>query len=628
MQKIDLTRSKDVDKAYQSQNYDKIRAKYKDDGTQYAFDVMDGKLVAGYMIKLACFRHLQDLKRVETSVDDFPYHYSVKECRNILKFSRVCPDTDTGEPINLLPWQRFIMCQLMGWRDTKDKKRFTNAIVSVARANGKTYFASIILCYSFLIESIGQGNQDYLVTAPTYKQSSKLFGYIKGMMKKVIMQEPFKSLAEQLNLQIYKDEIVEKAKNNVLRLISYESNQYDSYHFRTAVFDEIGDIDNDEQTSKITSGQVKVDNHQYIQISTSYPNVTSPFRNDQTIAQQTMEQDWNRKGDNTLCLVWAQDSLDEVFQPDTWMKSNPLLALKSQSETLLDGLINERDTLTLKGRINDFQIKNMNMWLQESTNSYLKLADIEKTKISHFDMKHRDVYIGFDYSLFSDNTSFAFIVPYMDNGVKKWYLAQHSFIPWYKAGSIEAKEKQDGINYRDLEKQGYCTITSHPQGMINDDQVYQWILDYVIENDLNVLFFGYDAYGANTMIKNLEMNTSWPLEAIRQRTSELKDPTKFLQRAFAENKVTHLQDKIMEKALTNAEIFEDKIGIQVDKAKATLKIDVVDALVDAMYQGMYHFEDFSPVNDKSKEVERMTEEQVKEWFKSEESGLVVENDWE
>ena len=55
MQKIDLTQSKDVDKAYQSQNYDEIRAKYKDDGTQYAFDVMDGKLIAGYMIKLACF---------------------------------------------------------------------------------------------------------------------------------------------------------------------------------------------------------------------------------------------------------------------------------------------------------------------------------------------------------------------------------------------------------------------------------------------------------------------------------------------------------------------------------------------------------------------------------------------
>lgn len=627
MQKIDLTQTKDVDKAYQSQNYDEIRAKYNDDGTQYAFDVLDGKILAGYMIKLACFRHLQDLKRAENRIKDFPYHYSMKECHNILKFASICPDTDTDEPINLLPWQRFIMCQLMGWRNNKNKKRFTNAIVSVARANGKTYFASIILCYSFLIESMGQSNQDYLVTAPTYKQSNKLFGYIKGMLKKVTTIEPFKTFSKSVALRIKKDEVIENANNNVLRLISYESNQYDSYHFRTAVFDEIGDIDNDEQTSKITSGQVKVDNHQYIQISTAYPNVTSPFRNDQTIAQQTMEQDWSRKGDNTLCLVWSQDSLDEVFEPKTWIKSNPLLSLKSQSETLLDGLKNERDTLTLKGRINDFQIKNMNMWLQESTNSYLKLADIEKTKISHFDIRHKTVYMGFDYSMFSDNTSIAFIVPYMDqNKQKKWYLAQHSFIPWYKAGSIEAKEKQDGINYRDLAKKGFCTITSHPQGMINEDQVYQWIVDYVIDNDLKVIFFGYDAMGVNAIIKNLEMNTSWPLEAIRQRTSELKDPTKFIQRAFAEGNVTHLNDPIMEKALTNAQIYEDKIGIQVDKAKATLKIDAVDALIDAMYQAMYHFEDFSLVNDKSKEVEYMSEDDVKAWFESEESGLLDEFD--
>lgn len=233
MIKIDLTQSKDVDKAYQSQNYNKIRAKYTDDGTQYAFNVLDGKIIAGYMIKLACFRHLQDLKRAENQQADFPYHYSLKECRNILKFAAICPDTDTGEPIVLLPWQRFIMCQLMGWRDEKNKKRFTNAMVSVARANGKTYFASIILCYSFLIESMGQSNQDYLVTAPTYKQSSKLFGYVKGMLKKITKVPPFKQLAEANDLHIYKDEINEKTNNNVLRLISYESNQYDSYHFRS-----------------------------------------------------------------------------------------------------------------------------------------------------------------------------------------------------------------------------------------------------------------------------------------------------------------------------------------------------------------------------------------------------------
>lgn len=93
-----------------------------------------------------------------------------------------------------------------------------------------------------------------------------------------------------------------------------------------------------------------------------------------------------------------------------------------------------------------------------------------------------------------------------------------------------------------------------------------------------------------------------------------------------EGTITRDDDKIMEKALINAQIMEDKIGIQVDKAKATLKIDVVDAIIDALYQGMYHFEDFGVANDKSKQVDLMTSEQVKEWFESEESGLLGGDD--
>ena len=103
------------------------------------------------------------------------------------------------------------------------------------------------------------------------------------------------------------------------------------------------------------------------------------------------------------------------------------------------------------------------------------------------------------------------------------------------------------------------------------------------------MFFGYDAMGVNEFIKRLEYNTSYPLQAVRQRTGELKDPTKFLQKLFVEGSLTRFDDKIMEKALINAQLYEDKVGIQVDKAKATLKIDVVDAIIDAMYQAMYHF---------------------------------------
>ena len=622
--RVDLTQSHDVLGWYQQLhgNYADIRTKYKDAGTKYAFSVLDGDVLAGYMIKLAAFRHIQDLVRSETD-DSFDYHYNVREANKILQFASVFPDVDTGEPMPLMPWEKFALTQLVGWRDHLGNKRYTTAILSVARGQGKTYLMAILMAYDFMIESIGLSNQDYLVASINWKQTSKLFGYIGTALNKMTMVDPWKSLATESGLKVQNDQIVMKNFNNVMRAISHESGQYDSFHFKTAVFDEIGEIKSRDKIAKITSGQVKVPNKQFIQISTSYPDPTVPFHDDQKAGQQIMEQDWNRANDDNLVLVWAQDSLDETFMPETWVKSNPLLDLAGQREVLLKGLTTERDTKMLQGDLPAFQTKNMNMWLAQSTDSFLNLADVESAVVPDFDIRGRQVYIGFDYSMMSDNTALAFVYPYVDpEGNGRWHIEQHSFIPWHKSGSIEAKEKQDGINYREAERLGYATITSHEQGMINDDEVYAWLLDYVEENDLDVLFFGYDAMGATNMVKMLENNSVFPLQPIRQRTGELKDATKFLQRIFVENSVDRLDDITMEKALLNAVLREDSVGIQVDKTKATLKIDVVDAIIDAMTQAMYHFEEFGMVKDATWQVEHMSAQQVADWFNSAESGLL------
>lgn len=622
--RVDLTQSHDVLGWYQQLHgdYADIRTKYKDAGTKYAFSVLDGDVLAGYMIKLAAFRHIQDLVRSETD-DSFDYHYNVREANKILQFASVFPDVDTGEPMPLMPWEKFALTQLVGWRDHLGNKRYTTAILSVARGQGKTYLMAILMAYDFMIESIGLSNQDYLVASINWKQTSKLFGYIGTALNKMTMVDPWKSLATESGLKVQNDQIVMKNFNNVMRAISHESGQYDSFHFKTAVFDEIGEVKSREKLAKITSGQVKVPNKQFIQISTSYPDPTVPFHDDQKAGQQIMEQDWNRANDDNLVLVWAQDSLNETFKPETWVKSNPLLDLKGQHDVLLKGLTTERDTKMLQGDLPAFQTKNMNMWLAQSTDSFLNLADVESAVVPDFDIRGRQVYIGFDYSMMSDNTALAFVYPYVDpEGNGRWHIEQHSFIPWHKSGSIEAKEKQDGINYREAERLGYATITSHEQGMINDDEVYAWLLDYVEENDLDVLFFGYDAMGATNMVKMLENNSVFPLQPIRQRTGELKDATKFLQRIFVENSVDRLDDITMEKALLNAVLREDSVGIQVDKTKATLKIDVVDAIIDAMTQAMYHFEEFGMVNDATWQVEHMSAQQVADWFNSAESGLL------
>lgn len=616
--KIDLTQTHDVIGAFKSIDWSDIKSKYTDPATLYAFSVLNGTKIAGYRIKLACFRHLMDLKR--QGQPDFPYHYDVEEANRLLTFAKICPNVDTGEPTKLMEWQEFTFALMFGWRDEDSNKRFTRVIDSVSRGQGKTYQMAILVCYSFLIESIGLSNQDYLVASINFKQTMKLFGYVASMMRKIIQSEPFKSYASEVNLYIQSDQIIMKKNNNVLRAISLEAGQYDSYHFRTAIFDEIGEVKSRETVSKIISGQVKVPNHQFIQISTSYPDPTVPFHQDQKMVIQATEQDWKRDADSYLGLIWSQDSLDETYKPETWVKSNPLLDLPDQHDGLMKGLKDKRDSDLLTGNISDFQTKNLNLWLKQSTDSYLNLRDVEDAVDNDFKIDGREVFIGFDYSMFSDNTALGFVYPYGD---RKFHLEQHSFIPWQHAGSIEAKEKQDGLAYRNYPE--YCTITAHQQGIINPEQIYRWLLSYVEEHQLKVKFFGYDRFGSyqvKNITESLNVNTDWYIMDIQQRTSALANPTKFLQELFVTHKVSIPNDPIMQKALLNAIVKADKIGIQVDKDKATLKIDVVDALIDALFQGMYYFDENADLNNKDTEIDRMTEQQVLDWFKNPKSGLL------
>lgn len=530
---------------------------------------------------------------------------------------------DLSQKLEPMDWQLFIFSQIFAWFDLDGLPRFVNIILSMARAQGKTMIAGISLNYSFLIETIGLSNQDFLVSSLNFEQTMKLYTYVKSMMSRIIENEPFKSLAVETGLQLYTREIKATVDSNSIQTISFESGKFDSKHFKLAVADEVGELKTDEGISKITSGQVNTEGSRFIEISTSYQTPDVPFHQEQKKLIEIMERDFDRSGDDQLCLVWSQDNLEETFQPETWAKSNPLLNHPNLKDSLMKGLLSERDKKMLMGKLADFQVKNMNCWLLADSNSFLDLKDIENAVIPEFDRRGKRVYVGLDASMFSDNTAIGFVYPYLgEDGSQKWHIEQHSFIPWQQAGSLEAKMEQDGVNYRDLEAKGYCTITSHPQGLINPEEVYRWFLDYVEDNALDVVFFGYDAMNMSKFVKALEANTSFPLMPIRQRTSELKDPTKFLQTLFIEGNITRIDDEIMRKALINAVIKEDNIGIQVDKMKSTYKIDVVDAIIDGMYDAMYAFEDYAITNNPTWKVEHMSQEAVLDWLKNPESGML------
>lgn len=236
-------------------------------------------------------------------------------------------------------------------------------------------------------------------------------------------------------------------------------------------------------------------------------------------------------------------------------------------------------------------------------------------------MQGRDVYIGFDYSQTNDDTAIAFVFPYTDDtGNQKYHLYQHSFIPLAKLGTIEAKEQRDGINYRDVESKGFATITRDRFGLIDEDEVFNFMLSFIEKYDLNVKAILYDQWGTGTFIRRLdEVKNDYLIIPVRQGIKSLNEPTKFLQTAFIKSQITMLDDSAMFGALSNAVIVQDNNGIKIDKNTNSAKIDVADAIVNALFEGMFYFTSFTNAPDeKSKSpFAGMSEDQVNDYFMNE-----------
>lgn len=112
-----------------------------DEIDRYVDSVLSGEIVACKLIKAACQRHVDDLKRESTQ--EFPYHfdrrYAAKICRFFPRVLRHSIGRYAGQPFELEPWQMFCEASLFGWkRDADELRRFRTSYESVARKNGKS----------------------------------------------------------------------------------------------------------------------------------------------------------------------------------------------------------------------------------------------------------------------------------------------------------------------------------------------------------------------------------------------------------------------------------------------------------------------------------------------------------
>lgn len=103
---------------------------------------------------------------------------------------------------------------------------------------------------------------------------------------------------------------------------------------------------------------------------------------------------------------------------------------------------------------------------------------------------------------------------------------------------------------------------------------------------------------------------------VKQTTPWLFEPTKFLRNGIIRGEITHFEDEVIMEGLSNAITVGNVAGYKIDKNKHTAKLDVVDSLVHALYEGMHYFDKYTNVEQpKSKNfMDGWGPEQINEYY--------------
>lgn len=552
----------------------------KDRTTQYAIEVLAGKIPAGKSVKQACRRHIDDIKKSKDDTN-FKYYFNVDEAEDIINFAETLTiaEGEEPEPVTLYPFQCFILGSINGWRiKGKEYRRYRTSYVQLGRQNGKSFLNGILAAYygNFVTYRYGQ----IYCTATKREQAEIVF---KETVK-FIRSDP--ELEELFVIHEHNNTIDCKITNSVIRALSGDTKSIDGFRPLLGIVDEYHAHRTNQMYKLLEGGIKKMKSALISVITTAGFNLKSPCYKLYETCKKILS--GALQNDTQFVFIAEMDDDDDIFKPENWIKSNPALEYDADA---LENMIPVSITAKEMGGedLRDFIVKQLNRWVQWASNRYIKdLATwkqcASKRKLEA--LKGKKCYCGVDLSAGGDLTSIALVFPYADeNNEKKYYVYSHSFMP---SKRVDEHIKNDGVPYDIYIKHGLLTVTETLGGIKTD---YKYIISHLkrlIEDyDLQIKMICYDPHNASAFVGDLE-RLGFDCLSITQTPRILNDPTAdFRLEVMAANVEFDEENELLTLSVENAKTISNSYGeIKIDKDLTEDRIDPLDAVIDAWVMAM------------------------------------------
>ena len=557
---------------------------------QFRDDVLRGDIPV-------CKEVSMQMNLIDALIADPRYYYDDKAVNGFIEYCENELTLTDGEDLHLLDTFKLWAEDVFGWYEfversvyepSKDghggryvtkriKKRLRKKqYLIVGRGAAKSIYDSCIQSYFHIVDT---STTHQITTAPTMKQAEEIISPIKtaiarsrGPLFKLLtdgsLQNTTGSKANRVKLASTKKGIENFITNSLIEVRPMTIDKLQGLRCKIATIDEwlSGDV-REDVVGAVEQGASK--NDDYLIIATSSEGTVRNGSGD-TIK---MELSKILKGEYyapQVSIWWYKlDSVEEVNNPDMWLKANPNLGKTVSYEVYQEDV--ERAEHNPSTR-NDILAKRFGIPMEGFTYYFTYDETLPTDRPQQF--WKMACSLGGDLSQGDDFCSFTFMFPLRTGefGIKtRNYITENTLMKLPMA----LREK-----YEEFLKEGSLIVM--PGIVLDMMQVYDDLDRHIIECDYDVRCFGYDPYNAKEFVERwTRENSPYGVETVIQGMKTESVPLGELKK-LAEERMLLFDEEIMKFAMGNCIVMEDTNGNRkLLKKRYEAKIDPVASMMDA-----------------------------------------------